>query len=262
MDPPGTHCHRAALLDSIRGLQVASFVEIGVGDGAVAKSLLARGLTGIGIERSAPAIERARATLAPEIAAGRFRLVSGDLRELDMAALPQSDLGLALMVIEHEPDDVGLLRALAALIRPGGHLLVSVPARRDRWSFEDETVGHLRRYERAHLEGVLRQAGAADITIRSVAVPVANLLYRLGNLMLARAGEADKRTLSQAKQTDLSGIRDIPYKTLFPRWCRLILNPVALYPFFIMQRLFYSSALGLELMAVARMPEEPRAAAR
>jgi SAM-dependent methyltransferase len=255
MDPPGTYCHRAALLDFIRPLKLERFVEIGVGDGSVSKLLLQRGLRGIGIERSAPALDLARAALNAEILSGRYELIQGDLFDIDPEACPKADLSLALMVMEHVSDDVGFLRALMALVRPGGYVLISVPGRRDRWSFEDETVGHLRRYERPDLTATLQRAGAQDITVRSVSVPVANLLHGVSTLLLERAGEDRKRALSANEQTDTSGVREIPYKTMFPGWCRLILNPVTLYPFFVFQRMFYSSSLGLELMALSRSPD-------
>ena len=55
------------------------------------------------------------------------------------------------------------------------------------------------------------------------------------------------------EQTELSGIREIPFKTVFPAWFRLILNRVTLYPLFILQRLFYRTNLGLTLLAVGRV---------
>jgi hypothetical protein len=42
---------------------------------------------------------------------------------------------------------------------------------------KDETVGHLRRYEREGLEDKLRIAGLSNVEIWSVAVPVTNLLF-------------------------------------------------------------------------------------
>lgn len=254
MDPPGTHCHRAALLDFIRPLGIGRFVEVGVGAGGISKLLLRRGLQGVGVERSKPAIELAQAELGEEIASGRYELIHSDLADLDPGPRPKADLALALMVMEHVPDDVSFVRAMISHVKPGGYVLISVPGRRDRWSFEDETVGHVRRYERSDLEAVLHRAGARDIVVRSVSVPVANLLHGVGNLLLKRAGEARKLDTSKREQTDTSGIRDIPYKTVFPRIFRLLLNPIALYPLFVVQRLFYSSSLGLELMALARAP--------
>ena len=98
----------------------------------------------------------------------------------------------------------------------------------------------------------MRQAGLTDVTVWSVAVPVANLLFRLGNLTLRRSGEVGKRQLSKLEQTKTSGIREIPFKTVFPTWFRLVLNRTTLYPLFLLQRAFYSTNLGLTMIAFGR----------
>ena len=63
-----------------------------------------------------------------------------------------------LDVLEHLDDDVEGLRAIAALLAPGGQLVVTVPAYDWLWSGEDVISAHRRRYTRGRL---LRAAGAA-----------------------------------------------------------------------------------------------------
>jgi 2-polyprenyl-3-methyl-5-hydroxy-6-metoxy-1,4-benzoquinol methylase len=53
--------------------------------------------------------------------------VVGDLRSLTYTAGPQFDLVMAIAVLEYTADVTTTVSALAALIRPGGHLLVTVP---------------------------------------------------------------------------------------------------------------------------------------
>ena len=124
-----------------------------------------------------------------------------------------------------------------------------MPGRPDLWGIEDETVGHVRRYDRARLSGVLTRAGLRNVHVWSVAVPVANLLFRLGNAMIRASGEARKKSLSTRQQTEESGIRKIPFKTVFPPAFRLLLNRYTMAPLFVLQRLFYGSDLGLTLLA-------------
>ena len=131
MDPPGTYCHRQALFDFIGKLGVRRFVEVGVGDGGLARHLLRRGMKGAGLERSRPAIALARQTLSAEISSGGFELVEGDLFDGVRPKSGPADLGLALMVMEHVPDDVGFVRGLMALGTPG-RLRVAVGARPTR----------------------------------------------------------------------------------------------------------------------------------
>jgi len=255
MDPPGSHCHYAAVLDFIDQLPARRFLEAGVGDGGLSQRLLARGMRGIGVDFSAAAIALTRERMNVEIEAGRYALFQHDLVDFNPDLSLEVDLALSMMVMEHVADDVGFIRALSRHVKPGGHLLVSVPGRRDRWSVEDETVGHLRRYDRADLRRVMTVAGLDVMAIRSVSVPVANLLQGVGNFLVKR--NARLAPPSQRGQTEVSGIREIPFKTVFPSWCRAILNPIALAPLIALQRLFYDSDLGLEIMALARVPSRP-----
>lgn len=71
------------------------------------------------------------------------------------------DLILMLDVIEHVHDDVELLTRARDLLRPGGHLLVTVPAFMRLWTSHDVLNDHRRRYDRASL-AVALEAAALD----------------------------------------------------------------------------------------------------
>jgi SAM-dependent methyltransferase len=62
-------------------------------------------------------------------------------------------------VIEHAVDDVGLLRQAGRVLRPGGHVVVTVPAGPDLWTRYDDAAGHKRRYDRAMLVTAIEAAG-------------------------------------------------------------------------------------------------------
>jgi hypothetical protein len=92
------------------------------------------------------------------------------------------------------------------------------------------------------------------VEVWSLSVPVANALFHLGTLLVRRATAAETLRQSRREQTATSGIREVPFKTVFPPWLRLVLNPVALAPLFWLQRRFYRTALGLTLLGSGRMP--------
>ena len=69
------------------------------------------------------------------------------------------DLVTCLDVIEHTDDDVAALRELRRVTRPGGHLVVSVPAHPRLWSRHDEVNGHRRRYTRRTLRAAAEAGG-------------------------------------------------------------------------------------------------------
>jgi SAM-dependent methyltransferase len=86
-----------------------------------------------------------------------------DVREGRVEAIPfenaSFDLVTCLDVIEHTDDDVAALRELRRVTRPGGRLVVSVPAHPWLWSRHDEVNGHRRRYTRRSLRRAAEAAG-------------------------------------------------------------------------------------------------------
>lgn len=74
---------------------------------------------------------------------------------------PGHRFGLILMldVIEHLDDDRSALTHAARLLRPGGWLLVTVPAFSWLWTQHDEWNHHRRRYTKSSLERVAEDAG-------------------------------------------------------------------------------------------------------
>jgi SAM-dependent methyltransferase len=69
------------------------------------------------------------------------------------------DLVAATDVLEHIVDDGQAARELRRVTRPGGHLLVTVPAYTWLWSQHDDSHHHQRRYTLARLRALLRAAG-------------------------------------------------------------------------------------------------------
>lgn len=77
-----------------------------------------------------------------------------------LAVTPGSlDAVVALDILEHVHDDAGVLREAFRALRPGGVLVVTVPAYQFLWSNHDDAVGHLRRYTRGPLVRMVRDCG-------------------------------------------------------------------------------------------------------
>ncbi|WP_369391737.1 class I SAM-dependent methyltransferase [Streptomyces sp. CG1] len=110
------HYHRAVLAAVPDGCRTA--LDVGCGDGLLARKLATRAATVTGVDRSAEMIRQAR-TRQP----GNVSFVQADY--LDGAALPEEAYGFvsAVAVVHHAPFE-DAISALTRLVAPGGRLVV------------------------------------------------------------------------------------------------------------------------------------------
>jgi SAM-dependent methyltransferase len=88
----------------------------------------------------------------------RIGYVVGTSSALPLAA-GAFDVVLALDVLEHLDDDAAGLREVARLTRPGGLLVVTVPALPSLWGRQDVVSHHRRRYTQRSLLAAFDRAG-------------------------------------------------------------------------------------------------------
>lgn len=81
------------------------------------------------------------------------------LPELEGVADASYDLIALLDVLEHVEADEPALKAIAAKLKPGGRILVTVPANKWMWSAHDVAHHHFRRYGAGELRQVAARAG-------------------------------------------------------------------------------------------------------
>jgi SAM-dependent methyltransferase len=90
----------------------------------------------------------------------RLSAAGFEAREHIGPVAPESlDFIYSINVLEHIKDDLGALAQLRDRLKPGGTLLVYVPAFPCLFSSMDRKVGHVRRYRRAALATSLEQCG-------------------------------------------------------------------------------------------------------
>ena len=95
------------------------------------------------------------------------------------------DMVAVLDVVEHIADDVAALRAMATLLRPGGKILIAVPAHQWMWSAHDVVNHHHRRYSKATLRKAIGEAGLKPVNIgyfNSLLIPLAAAARVAGRL--------------------------------------------------------------------------------
>lgn len=136
------------LLDLIaRHAEGTKVLDFGAGNGTFARPCRARGMDVTALEPDGRLQTMLQDAGVPAVG--------------DVAALPDAsfDYAYSLNVLEHIPDDVAALRALRVKLKPGGRLLVYVPAFPVLFTSMDAKVGHVRRYTRATLRANVAAAG-------------------------------------------------------------------------------------------------------
>jgi SAM-dependent methyltransferase len=153
-----------------------SILDVGCGTGATLKAVDDLGVA-VGIDRSGHALRYCRRR-------GLTRLAAATAEALPIAT-GSLDVVLALDLLEHIRDDGAAAKELARVLRPGGLLLVTVPACPALWSEHDEALDHIRRYRGTQLRGILTRAGfhieklTPIITLLLLPIAALRLMQRL-----------------------------------------------------------------------------------
>ena len=125
-------------------------LDIGAAGGGNTRVLQAHGWQAVALEYSDSAAGVARSRGIPVMRAdGRYLPVGS----------ATCGLVTAFDVLEHIDEDYLAAAEMARVLRPGGTALIAVPCDMALWSAHDEAVGHVRRYSRSGLAGVVEKAG-------------------------------------------------------------------------------------------------------
>jgi SAM-dependent methyltransferase len=217
----GADNYYAAILDRFSPYFGNSVVEVGAGVGTFAARILDRSPRArlVLVE---PAINNFQPLSERFIDDGRVSTRNGYLG--DLADELVADSLVAVNVLEHVPDDLDFLRSAFRVVRPGGHLLLFVPALPALFGTLDEAFEHHRRYTRRTLRHVISGSGFNLLDIRYTNLPGVLSWFAAGRIFRRRT-----ITRSQANAYD--------------RW---------VMPTVRMMERFVSPPVGQSLVAIAR----------
>lgn len=202
-------------------------LDVGCGTGATLGSLHAFGQV-VGLDSSRYALGCCRRR-------GHRDLVQARGETLPIADA-SADVVTALDLLEHIPDDAAAVREFARVLKPGGLLIIIVPACPFLWSEHDEALDHLRRYRAARLRQIIADAG---LEIERLSPLITFLLLPIAALRLLQRLRPRKR----GPQTALI----VPPKAINTLLTRLL----DLENRWLLRR---NLPVGVSLMAVARKP--------
>lgn len=247
--PPGTILQLMYLRKRLQLMPPGRFVEIGPGNGEITKLLLDCGWSGSSYDLGAETIANLRERFTEEIKQRRFIPINGDYLSSQSADTSEKvDLVISCMVMEHLDDDAqsAFMRVSAARLKRGGTMIGLVPSSPRHWGIEDDIAGHCRRYTRSSIETLASSSQWELKHVAGLTFPVSNLLLPLSNFLVNR-NERSRLELSLAERTELSGRRQVSFKTNFPSMLGILLNEITLYPLFILQNLCKRSERALVL---------------
>ncbi|MDB5764636.1 MAG: class SAM-dependent methyltransferase [Herminiimonas sp.] len=180
-------------------------------------------------------------------------------QDIPLHALPGTqwqnrfDVLCAFDVLEHIEDDQQALAQWVSWIKPGGQLLLSVPAHMKLWRAGDKWAGHFRRYERESLIALLQNAGLEVEIFECYGFPLTNLTEWISAPIYARRiyDNAQNDSANRRQNNDRSGTDRKPHMKLYPllssapgKWALQIFSAI--------QNIFINSDLGSGYVLKAR----------
>lgn len=231
---------RESCVDDVsRAWTPATFLEMGAGTGYMTRRFLDRGFTGACYDLGADSREMIRANVASY---GERINVVDNVSQLSPSSF---DYLLAFEVLEHIEDDAKALADWVRYLKPGGRVLISVPAHARKYGRSDLLVGHMRRYEKSQLESLLEGAGFEQIRIVNYGFPITEVTRRVSNALVK-----GDRSYDQMSPTERS-IRSAQAKPKAINRVLGIFSGKLVAPFRVVQRWFYRHDLGDGYVATA-----------
>jgi 2-polyprenyl-3-methyl-5-hydroxy-6-metoxy-1,4-benzoquinol methylase len=170
-------------------------IDIGAGSGSVTEHYAdGREVMALDVSRWCVGELERRFANAPNVT-----IRKGDVRELT-SETGSFDSAVMINVLEHIKDDVAALRTVSRLLRPGGRIVLYVPALNALYGAFDHKVGHYRRYAPWRIREVVAAAG-----LRSVDARYVNALSIPGWLIFSRT-DVDRSPKSTLAFWDRTGI--------------------------------------------------------
>lgn len=234
---------RDRIMAALAGHAPGRVLEVGCGAGALLRELADLGHKCIGLE-AAPAAASVARTMTN--GTGATQIVSEPAPDWKESF----DTLLAFEVLEHIEQDEQALREWLTWLKPGGLVMLSMPAHMRSWSRRDEWAGHVRRYERADIMRLTARSNLRLEGLECYGYPLATFTNWLANKRFRNkdmaGGADDPHTATAASGTDRSV--DLSYFGMQQSWLGRFAMALACQT----QRLFRRTDFGDGYIVIAR----------
>lgn len=191
---------RDVVLRRARELPRGRVLEIGCGAGSLLADLQLLGFECEAVETSA----HARALAGRMLADLSVRLHA----DISPALRDRFDYLLAFEVLEHIEDDTAALREWISFLKPGGRVLLSMPAHAHRWTASDTWAGHYRRYDRRDFQALADRCGLRVARCINYGFPLANIVEPMKAFVASREiADARAQAAAHASEAEFKASR-------------------------------------------------------
>jgi SAM-dependent methyltransferase len=145
------------IYDNIRMFLGKRIIELGAGIGNITRLLTDRDIV-VAVDNSEAAVAQLRKRFSQFHTVIPVQL---DIEGPELLTLTryEADTIVCINVLEHMENDARVLSDMASLLKPGGTLILLVPAFQFLYGSIDQIVGHHKRYSRKELSSRLHTAG-------------------------------------------------------------------------------------------------------
>jgi SAM-dependent methyltransferase len=202
---PSFLLRRDRILRLLHDCPPGRLIEIGCGAGTLLHELSRRSFACEALETSPAALEVATYVNGKDV-------IFHQAPQPDW--IEKFDYLLAFEVLEHIEHDKKALSDWYSWLKPGGTMIMSVPARMKKWTASDVWAGHYRRYEMQQIKDLVSITGFQVEHFEIYGFPVANLLSPIRARVHAR--NLKEISSERASNNERSGVERSTESKLFP----------------------------------------------
>lgn len=133
-------------------------LDLGCGNGELGIKLSVLGYSVVGVDSSSKCVDFIKKTIKQRGLNSNFKVYLSDVCNTNLIT-NSFDVIVCGEVIEHIDKDYLLIKEICRLLKPGGHLILTTPGHKNKWTIVDKISSHFRRYEIEELTQKLSDTG-------------------------------------------------------------------------------------------------------